>query len=511
MSFVNKFSPEAKVSHLFVIAIFITIFSATNVNAAFDTIYFYVNGDTTATSMVQGDEFGWGSNCEIGASIMYEIFYDANNNSQIDRSIDILLTAEQVTDGSLLHEETSIPDGQIFNGTFILSLPPGNYIVRALDLSTDSSLENLFSVSAMLSPPNQVSGTLNLPGITAPNPLLANIGVTAESETGDEGFFISITDNNGDYTINLGPSATGVEFYISPAETDGFIAPTYSSTVISGAVTNVDFTYLLPADSVWGIVKDYSGTPLPHESDISAYSMSSYKNATTKNSRYVIYFTEAEKGEWFLENDSRNAPFYTTELSLNFSHDTLGSFEHDLTLITADTAIYAVITEESSLPINNYRVDASSETLSTWTESVSGTGSDNIVRIPVSSLDNSGWFVNVATFDYEFPIPFGYFVQPEFYINVSPGDTVTFNLTTSIGCCIGFTGNIDDSFDDGSLASVDISDLVYLVDFMFKGGPIYVCEDEANVTGGVDGVDISELVYLVDFMFKGGPAPVFCP
>ena len=510
MNFVNKFSPEAIMSHFFMVVI-IVLFSAVNINAAFNTIYFYVNGDTTATSMVQGDEFGWGSNCETGASIMYEIFYDVNNNSLIDRNIDLLLTAEQVTDGNLLYEESSIPDGQIFNGTFVLSLPPGSYIVRALDLSTDSSFENSFSVTAMSSPPNQVSGTMTLPGISAPNPLLANIGVTAESETGDEGYFIAVTDNNGNYTINLGPSATGVEFFISPAEADGFIAPTYSSEIVSGVVSNVDFTYLLPADSVWGIVKDYAGTPLPHESEIATYSMSSYKNATTKNSRYVIYFTEAEKGEWFLENDSRNAPFYTTELSLNFSHDTLGSFQHDITLLKADTAIYAVITEESGNPFNNYRVDAFSYSLNTWTESISSTGTENIVRIPVSSLDDSGWFVSLATFDFDYPIPFGYFVQPEYYDNVSPGDTVTFNLTTSIGCCIGYTGNIDDSFDDGSLASVDISDLVYLVDFMFKGGPIYICEDEANVTGGVDGVDISELVYLVDFMFKGGPAPVPCP
>ena len=74
-------------------------------------------------------------------------------------------------------------------------------------------------------------------------------------------------------------------------------------------------------------------------------------------------------------------------------------------------------------------------------------------------------------------------------------------------CCIGIRGNIDSSPDDIS----DISDLVFLVDYMFKGGPAPLCFDEANVTGANDPMDIAELVYLVDYMFKGGPEPISCP
>lgn len=66
-----------------------------------------------------------------------------------------------------------------------------------------------------------------------------------------------------------------------------------------------------------------------------------------------------------------------------------------------------------------------------------------------------------------------------------------------------FCGDIDGS---GS-PDIDVSDLVYLVDFMFTGGPPPVIQAAADVNGSGE-LDISDLVYLVDYMFSGGPAPV---
>ncbi|MDH3892256.1 MAG: PKD domain-containing protein [candidate division Zixibacteria bacterium] len=75
-----------------------------------------------------------------------------------------------------------------------------------------------------------------------------------------------------------------------------------------------------------------------------------------------------------------------------------------------------------------------------------------------------------------------------------------------IQCCV-VRGNVDD--DAGG--NIDISDLVYLVDFMFTGGPPPPCPEAGNVDGSIDGtIDISDLVYLVDFMFTGGPPPPTC-
>ena len=57
--------------------------------------------------------------------------------------------------------------------------------------------------------------------------------------------------------------------------------------------------------------------------------------------------------------------------------------------------------------------------------------------------------------------------------------------------------------------SIDISDLVLFVDFMFSSGdppnPLII----ADVDGSCS-VDVSDLIYLVDYTFSGGPAPVVC-
>jgi hypothetical protein len=45
---------------------------------------------------------------------------------------------------------------------------------------------------------------------------------------------------------------------------------------------------------------------------------------------------------------------------------------------------------------------------------------------------------------------------------------------------------------------------------MFSGGPPPPCAEEADVNGDAT-LDISDMVYLVDFMFSSGPPPSECP
>jgi C1A family cysteine protease len=78
-------------------------------------------------------------------------------------------------------------------------------------------------------------------------------------------------------------------------------------------------------------------------------------------------------------------------------------------------------------------------------------------------------------------------------------------VITYDGCCIGIRGNVDASGD------IDITDLVYLVNFMFKDGPAVPCYEEGDLNGSGGQIDIADLVYLVNFMFKQGPEPAPCP
>ncbi len=71
--------------------------------------------------------------------------------------------------------------------------------------------------------------------------------------------------------------------------------------------------------------------------------------------------------------------------------------------------------------------------------------------------------------------------------------------------CLGMRGNVDGIIGD----QIDIADLVYLVSYMFNGGPPPPVFEEADVNA--DGaLDIVDLVYLVTYMFSGGMAPEPC-
>ena len=97
-------------------------------------------------------------------------------------------------------------------------------------------------------------------------------------------------------------------------------------------------------------------------------------------------------------------------------------------------------------------------------------------------------------------------------------DTFTLDRDFVLDVCRRMGADAVVDYDGGDV--IDISDLVYLVDYMFTGGPAPQCWEEANVDGSgpinppLDGpadIDISDLVYLVDFMFTGGPPPAPCP
>jgi len=60
--------------------------------------------------------------------------------------------------------------------------------------------------------------------------------------------------------------------------------------------------------------------------------------------------------------------------------------------------------------------------------------------------------------------------------------------------------------DVDATGSIDIATLVYLVSYMFQGGPEPVPYDAGDMDCN-GGIDIADLVYLVAYMFSGGPAP----
>lgn len=72
----------------------------------------------------------------------------------------------------------------------------------------------------------------------------------------------------------------------------------------------------------------------------------------------------------------------------------------------------------------------------------------------------------------------------------------------SAGCCI-LRGDVDDN------TRINVSDLTYLVNYLFKGGPPPICEEHGDVDANTR-INVSDLTYLVNYLFKGGPSPQPC-
>jgi len=88
------------------------------------------------------------------------------------------------------------------------------------------------------------------------------------------------------------------------------------------------------------------------------------------------------------------------------------------------------------------------------------------------------------------------------------GDTTwsseVFTFTTNPPTCCVLRGNTD------GLGGINVSDVTYLVAFLFQGGDAPPCEEEGNVDG-LTGVNVADLTYLVNFVFAGDAAPPPCP
>jgi len=71
-------------------------------------------------------------------------------------------------------------------------------------------------------------------------------------------------------------------------------------------------------------------------------------------------------------------------------------------------------------------------------------------------------------------------------------------------CCCIERANVDGN------NGVNVADLTYLVDYLFKGGDSPPCPEEGNVDSTGD-INVADLTYLADYLFKGGTEPPPCP
>jgi len=112
------------------------------------------------------------------------------------------------------------------------------------------------------------------------------------------------------------------------------------------------------------------------------------------------------------------------------------------------------------------------------------------------SIDST--LITVGQITYEYGIEFANKNQ------IEPGFDVG-HITIVEQCCIGYRGNVDASYLD----QITIIDLVTLIEFVFVNKKSIICPEEADLNADNE-LDISDLTYLVDYLFRNGDLPVDC-
>ncbi len=77
-----------------------------------------------------------------------------------------------------------------------------------------------------------------------------------------------------------------------------------------------------------------------------------------------------------------------------------------------------------------------------------------------------------------------------------------------IECQCGSSGPDCVAGDANGSGGVDIDDVVYLINYIFGGGPPPVQDNCCGDANGSGGVDIDDVVYLINYIFGGGPPPI---
>ncbi|MBN2425884.1 MAG: T9SS type A sorting domain-containing protein [Calditrichaceae bacterium] len=422
--------------------LFIFIFSI----PAFSSTYirFWVNG-VEADSAVQGDFFDWEYDLSaVGGTALVSIYYDQNSNQIIDAG-DVNLVTFSQTDGVLggdgPGDSSAVPDGIIYSTIGSFGFVPGDYIFYVEDPGDGSSVEGAVHLSELANPDYWATGVVTISGVTAPDPSLQNIMIMAEPANPELGFWTGITDENGNYTVNLPDSAANSLWRVSifsESLTEGYlIEPDEYEEIEVQLGENADFDFLLTplTTTVYGQVLDEDDNVVPVFDYGSLENVNSgrYHDFTIEDGEYLVYasfdpgdtedvpFNLYISGESLIPNYLIPNTWSDSRYQFNLSEN--DNVERNFYVLSTDALIHVYITENSTTPSFVYRVEANIDSGRTNGQ----TDANGYIALHIRSPHE--YWVSINEFDDDEPLlPPGYIIENGNGRNALPGDTVYFNL-----------------------------------------------------------------------------------
>ncbi len=280
-------------------------------------------------------------------------------------------------------------------------------------------------------------------------PLNGNVDIVAEA-----------LDRVGHPTWMLSPYAMGYDIY--------------SDSVHLGPYTSFVFSGLLQWDQVQHVIYKNSG-PCNSAGD---YDQRVFYEILTNHDDDSLVELSDTTGKWA----TGQAPNDTYRVRV-WARDQHGNTAWDsMTVATANFYdIGGTVTTSDDCPVNSGSLVT--VTLSGAQASTAVDGSFGIASQP------AGRYRIIASRE-------GYQTCSEIYEVLSPR-----NLSIMLEPAPYVNGDVDNS------GNVDISDAVYLIQFIFNDGPAPKPWSAAMQIDGDPAVDISDVVYLIGYIFGGGPPP----
>jgi hypothetical protein len=277
-----------------------------------------VNNSSSNFTMVSGDAISWNYNVPNGATTLIEIYYDANGNGTLDAG-DILWQSFQQTDGDSVGQNGPPDMDNTVNGSVTFSEPVGiapvKYIMKFTENNQSATIAG--TVSPLSSPAHTISGKVTPP----PGKSAANIFVEINRSDGEPNFWDAITDVNGNYTIEMNGDTAGNPwrvYLVNNPFPPNIITPQEDSVTISGNLTNINFSFIIAAAQVAGIVEDESGNPVPNANV-------KLTSADSSNSSLQYYYNSNPDGTYQIgltSSDLNYSKSWQVNVNLDFTDST---------------------------------------------------------------------------------------------------------------------------------------------------------------------------------------------
>ena len=375
---------------------------------------------------------------------MFQIYLDLDQNqvvSEADLLLEQFLQIDGETGSDGPGDSSAVADGLVYTELGPFGFAPGDYILRAIDQHDQSQASASLHIDPLPSPGAVISGKVIKEDKTAPDNALANIMVGASVEEGYLGYWSGLTDENGDYSINLPAAGLNAYWGISiffERQTEGYLPPDDHSVLVDNAViSDIDFYLRLPETWVYGRVLDEFSQQLVPVNDY-GYLYNTYLgdgvdfNIYDGLYRVPAIFGEGQTSAEFELNiwgEMGLIPDYLIPNTWNddryrFIVNKGDSLEKNIYVVPTDTSLYVEITLNGDSPGQAFNVQISNDVVGSTR---GNTDMDGFGKFKVRSGYTYYIFLNTDP-EWGTPLPDGYILQEGLNQMGAPGDTIRYHL-----------------------------------------------------------------------------------